>query len=196
MLSGMNRSFRPPSDPGSAHVSAAVFLDQKQVAERMLGADVVARAVATLTEAERAELDGLLPMSWMNIGTAYAFHVAVAAQIGEDVIAWHRRLTRVGLEQTFTTLWRFFMKMASVESLVKRASAIYGRSYDKGKLASTLVRPGLLEARLTEWPDIPEFEIGAIVSGIEVLLHLAGRRSAAVFWTRESDGVRFEIRYD
>jgi len=181
----------PPK--GGAHVAGVLLLDQKKLAEKLLGADVIRRALEAMPAESRAELEALLPMSWVSIGAAQDFHVAVAEVIGEDPKAWHRRLTRLGLESTFNGLWRMLVRLASVEAIVKRATVVYARSYDRGKLEASVAPPGRIRATLTEWPDIPDFELDAIVSGIEAALHIANHSKKKIAVMRFHDRVEFEI---
>ena len=192
------RHSSPPPVPGTlrrVHVSAAVFLDQFQLAKEVLGPEAVDRAIATLPAAARTEIEELLPVSWLCIDTAAQFHYAVAKQANKDPIEWHRLLTRLGLERTFTTVWRLFMRLVSVEALIKRTAVIYARSYDTGRIEAQLIAPGHIEATLSDWPDIPEFEIDALTSGVQAMLHIAGRRTASVTWRRHATGIYFDVRY-
>ena len=80
--------------------------------------------------------------------------------------------------------------------MLKRVSLLYGHSYDTGKMSAEQVAEGHVLGVVSDWPHIPEFEIDAITSGIEVVLHLAGRKSLGMTWKRQPDGVRFDIHFE
>jgi hypothetical protein len=198
----MRRSTPAPSAPpdgaqtrGEVNVSAAIFLDQFHLAGEMLGKKVIESALATLPELRRREIEEALPLSWVSIETCRLFHFAVAEQIGQDPVVWHRQLTRSGLERTFSTAWRFFLRLVTVEALIKRVAAIYERSYDCGKMNVRTAESRRVVAELEFWPDVPEFELDAMTSGIEALLHVSGRKGARVVRTRRPGGALFEIRF-
>lgn len=177
------------------HVSAALFLDQMKLAQELLGEDVVKRAMTRLRPEERAEIEACLPVSWISLQTSTAFFYAVARESGQDPVEWHRKATRIGIEKTFTTMWRFLTRLVSVEALCKRVPPLFAHSYDTGQMTAEVVGEGHIVAIVSGWPQIPEFEIDAIVSGIEVLLRVADKRSVNTLWRRLPDGARFDIYY-
>jgi hypothetical protein len=182
------------SGTGPGNVSAAIVLDQIELAKELLGEDVVARALAELSKEHRAELDGLLPVSWCSLTTAFSIHEAIAHQIGQDVKVWHRTIVRAGIERTLTTVWRFFMRLTSVEAILKRAASIYGKSYDCGCIRAALVSDDVIEVVLTEWPGVPDFELDAIACGFDAVLMIAKKKHSRITFERRPGGARFEVR--
>ncbi|HEY6459848.1 MAG TPA: hypothetical protein VIY73_06840 [Polyangiaceae bacterium] len=179
---------------GPGHVSGVVILDQLTLSRELLGDDVVTRAFGAISAEQRAELDELLPVSWCRLTTAFAIHEAIAEQIEQDVLVWHRTIVRVGIERTLTTVWRLFMRLTSTEALLKRAASIYGKSYDRGAVRAAQLPGGGVEVVLTEWPDVPDFELDAMATGLDAILRLGGRKNTHVAVERRSGGARFVVR--
>ncbi len=175
-------------------MSGVIVLDQVELAKEIVGTDVVARALTHLAPEHRAELDELLPMAWCKLTTAFAIHQVIADEIGQDVKAWHRTIVRVGIERTLTTVWRFFLRLTSIEAIVKRATAIYGKSFDRGSMRAALVGSDVVEVVLTDWPDVPDFELDAIASGLDAVLKVAKKNHSRVTFERRPGGARFEVR--
>ena len=179
---------------GAPKVSAAIVLDQLHVAEELLGKEAAARALASMPAAARAELADLLPVSWCTLSTADAIHAAMSAEAGENVVEWHKKIVRVVMERTFSTVWRFFLKLTSLSQIAKRAASLYGKSFDRGKMHAELVGPGHAVMTLTGWADVPDRELNAIEVSTEIVLHLSGRKQAIVRVVRTADGARFDVR--
>ena len=99
-----------------------------------------------------------------------------------------------GVERTLTTVWRFFMRLTSVEAIVKRAASIYSKSYDRGSMRAALVSDELVEVILDGWPDVPDFELDAIASGFDAVLGIAKRKHSRITMERTAGGARFEVR--
>jgi hypothetical protein len=184
----------PKHGTGPGHTSGAVVLDQLALSRKLLGDDVVTRAFGAISAEQRAELDDLLPVSWCRLTTAFAIHQAIADQIGQDVMVWHRTIVRVGIERTLTTVWRLFMRLTSTEALLKRAASIYGKSFDRGSVHAAQLPEGGVEVVLTEWPDVPDFELDAIATGLDAILKLGGRKNTRITVERRPGGARFEVR--
>jgi hypothetical protein len=176
-------------------VSGAIVLDQIQLAKDLLGAQAIDDALQRMPPAAHAELCALLPMGWCSVLTAAEFHCAVAGVTGQDVVVWHRKVVRAGLERTFTTFWRFLMRLTSIEALVKRAAVIYGKSYDRGAMVARSIGPGHVEAIISGWPEMPDFELDAVRCGFETIVALAGRQGTVVHVARHPDGAVLDIRF-
>jgi hypothetical protein len=184
----------PKRGTGPGNVSGVLILDQLALARKLLGEEVVARASMRVSPEERAELEALLPVSWCRLTTAYAIQAAIAEEIGQDVMAWHRTIVSAGIERTLSTVWRLFMRFTSGEALVKRAASIYGKSYDRGTIHAEPVVNGTVHFILGDWPDVPDFELDAIACGLETILTIAKKKHSRVTVERVAGGARFVVR--
>lgn len=183
-------SLRPPQNP---KVSGAIVHSQMAVARALAGDTRVAQAIESLTPEQRSELRDLLAVSWCSLSTLRAFHEATAGLMNESTNVWHLRVVERAMQQNFHTVWRFFLRLTSPEALVKRAAAIYSKTYDTGAMEASLVAPGHSRAQLTGWPDIPEYQLNALATGIGAMLRAAGRSTVSVRWARTPQGARFDI---
>lgn len=176
-------------------VSGAVVLDQMRLAEEQFGKEAHDRCLAAMSVEGGAELAALMPMTWCSLATTTEYWNELGRATNQDVRVIHRRLTRLGLERTFSTFWRILARLTTMEALVKRAAVIFGKAYDRGAMAAQLTGPGCVEVVVTGWPDMPDLEIDALTSAIEALGHLSGRSKIAVKWQRRSGAIVGEIMY-
>jgi hypothetical protein len=174
-------------------VSGAVVRNQLRAAKALSSEEAVERALSTLDPAAQRELRDALPVSWCSLLNVRAFHEAVAREVGTDADMWHKRVVEHAMEQTFNTVWRFFFRLTSADALVKRASAVYSRTFDTGSMEAELISPGRSIAHLRGWPAAPDFHLNAVATGISTMLRIARRRQITVTWTRTHEGARFEI---
>jgi hypothetical protein len=178
---------------GTPRVSGTVVRNQIRAARALSSDEIVDRALASLDEAARRDVTEALAVSWCELQHVRAFHEAVAREVGEEPNAWHRRVVEHSMEQTFSTIWRFFFRLTSADALVRRASAVYSRTFDTGKMEAELIAPGHSIATLRGWPNAPEFTMNAVATGISTMLRIARRRAISVTWTRTPDGAKFDI---
>lgn len=174
-------------------VSGTVVLNQLRAARALSSDEVVDRALGSLPEEARIEVSEALPVSWCRLDYVRAFHHATAREVGEDPNTWHKRVVERSMEQTFSTIWRFFLRLTSADALVRRASAVYSKTFDTGTMDAELIAPGHSVAHLRGWPQAPDFTMNAVATGISTMLRIARRRAITVTWTRTADGARFEI---
>jgi len=154
----------------------------------------VDRALSQLLPEVASEVSDVLAVSWCRLSSLRAFHEAMAAVLNEDITAWHLRVVEHATQETFSTTWRFVLRLTSPEALVKRASGMYARIFDTGKMEASVVAPGHSVARLTGWPDPPGFHLDGVATGIATVLRVAKIESARVRWQRTAAGADFEIR--
>lgn len=167
-------------------VSAALIFDQKRLLADLYGADVIARAMAALPALLRAELEGLVPGGWISLDAARELKNGIAVLAGEDPLALQRRVCKLGVERTLTTVWRFLLRQLGDEAISKRTPLLYARSFNRGNLSLAGWRPGGAELELHGWPRMPEYDLIGLVCGVETVLVLAGRKNVKVTTTRRA----------
>lgn len=154
----------------------------------MLGRDVVAQALATLPPQVRAEYDGLGPLSWCSVHTTSAVLMAVAAHVRQEPKALQAAVVRAGVARTVRSIWRVLLSLTSDEQLIKRAPLVYSKSYQLGRVESSLTAPGQATFAVRGWPGIPELDMEGLCVGLAAVLAAAGRRDVATRWERTPDG--------
>ena len=140
------------------------------------------------------EVRDVLAVSWCSLGSLRSFHEAMAAVVKADPNAWHLRVVEHATQEMFSTTFRFFLRLTSPEALVRRASTVYARIFDAGKMEATVVGPGHSLARLSGWPEPPAFHLDAVATGIVTVLRVAKLESVRARWQRTPVGADFEIR--
>jgi hypothetical protein len=174
-------------------MKASLLLDQLAVARELVGEAAVERGILRAGAAVREELASLLPVSMVTLATVDALHDAIAAEVGEDPTTWHRKIIRQGTERTFSTVWRFFLRLTTLEAITKRAATMFSKTFDRGAMSATATGPGVVRMTLTGWPDVGVRQLVAIEVATESVMHLAGRRHTTVRWTRTPDGAVFDV---
>jgi hypothetical protein len=173
-------------------VNATNVLLTRRVHESLVGADVVARAIASLPR-ETAE-------AWENAGTVGWVPVACVDDVTRAVAAhapgWTpERLgaesARRSVEMLMKTLWRIMLRFTSDEALVARTPLLYSKTFNVGRLESAFPRPGVAEVVHAGWPEITDLQVIGLANGIEAVLDCAGRASPKVVWRRTASGVLF-----
>lgn len=172
-------------------MSAAVLTDQIAILRQLFGEDAMARAAASLPEAERMQLRELTTVGWVEVDFAKAVYVAAAREVGRDVDAVHRDAVRAGVERTFRSFWRLILRMTTDNALVARTPLIYSKTHETGKLTSRVVAPGRAELWLDDWPGDDDFPLRGIATGIETTLRVAGRQGVKVNFERRQGGALF-----
>ncbi|MGO8995987.1 MAG: hypothetical protein ACLQVI_21950 [Polyangiaceae bacterium] len=183
----------PESD--EPRVSSALIFDQVRLLREFYGADVVARAEAALPAALREELDALSPGGWISLDAARELKNGVAALAGEDPLALQRRVCRHGVERTLTTVWRFLLRQLSDAALSKRTPIIYARSFNRGTLTLVAWHEGSAELELHGWPRMPDYDLVGLMTGVQTVLELAGRKEVKVTSARRAPLVLLHARW-
>jgi hypothetical protein len=154
----------------------------------------VEQALSKLAPEVASELRDVLAVSWCSLASLRAFHETMAAVLKEDPTVWHLRVVEHATQEIFGTTWRFVLRLTSPEALIRRASTMYARIFDTGKMEAFIVAPGHSVARLTGWPEPPAFHLDGVATGIVTVLRVAKIDSVRARWQRTPDGADFEIR--
>jgi hypothetical protein len=164
----------PAAEP---RMSGSIILEHRKVIVERFGLEVLNEAVASLSEAQRQEFEEVRPSSWVRISTMEAFYASLANGLGRRVADVHVEIGRLAIERTLKTLWRIFLRFTSDEALITRSPVIFSKSFDCGRVESTIPRPGQGVVTLHDWPNVTDFPVRGLCNGITTLLVLAGRNN-------------------
>jgi hypothetical protein len=175
-----------PAEGDAPQVSSTVIYDQIRLMRETYGADVVARAEASLPAPLREELTALTPGGWMSLDAPRELKNAVAALVGIEPMEFQRLIVARAVERTLTTIWRFLLRQLGDDALAKRTPLIYARSFNRGTLTMKSTSDGSVELELSGWSRIPEYDLVGLMMGVQKVLELAGRKEVKVTATRRS----------
>lgn len=167
------------------------MLDQIRVMEELAGPDAMRAALQALPEDRRAQLEHVMPVSWLDSDLSNDYIAAVAREIGRRPEDFQVEVVRRGVERTLNTLWRIILKFTSDAALVKRTPLLYSKTYDVGELTSRIDQPGRADVELRGWPEVPRMDLVGLATGIETVLRCAGRKDVSVRWERRPFGAAF-----
>lgn len=177
-------------------INGANVIQTRRALERLAGADVVARALASVPADTAEAYTAITPIGWVTVRDVDAVTHAVAALSPEwTAERLAREAARVGVENLVNGLWRVMLRFTSDEALVKRTPLFYSKTFNIGELSSVIPRPGTAELVQSGWPAITELQLAGLGGGIETVIRCAGRKDATVSWTRTSTGARYSARW-
>jgi hypothetical protein len=175
-------------------VRGTIVREEIRSARALASEATVEQALEQLPPEAADELRQILAVSWCSLASLRVFHETMAAVLKEDPTVWHLRVVEHATQEMFSTTWRFFLRLTSPDVLVRRASSMYARIFDTGKMQAFIVAPGHSVARLTGWPEPPAFHLDGVATGIVTILRVAKIDSVRIRWQRTADGADFEIR--
>ena len=176
-------------------IAGTMMLQHRQVMEERFGKAPVARAIATLSEAQRTELTSALPTNWVRLDAFQALYAAVSRETGTDIDELHSAVTRESTARTVRTVWRMLLRMTNDQALVARTPEMYKKAFSIGQVQSRFIEGGRSENALTGWPDVPDFVLRQVrVATVEVLA-LAGRTNIDVQVERRPDGAVYTVTW-
>jgi hypothetical protein len=172
-------------------VSGALASNLAVVVRELSGNAVVTGALERVSPDVRAEFESVTSVGWVRVSTLEQVFSEIAADVGKSVADLHTEVARISIERTMRTVWRVLLRLTTDSALISRTPVIFARSYNRGKLFSSIPEPGRGEIMLSDWPDAPAWPIRATRIGVETVLRLAGRKDARVTSERRPDGAFF-----
>lgn len=182
-------------EPAPPSLSGAIVLRNLDAFRAEVGPQSVARAIASLPDAQQAEIEALVPSSWIPVATVDAAYQAIATQAGRDLLELYPVVVRQGVANALRSVWKWLLRLTTDRALVSRTPIIYRRGHSVGELTTRIVAPGHAEVVLTGWSDIPPLRQLGVACGIRATLEVAGRRNVEVTHDPTPDGVAFTARW-
>ena len=176
-------------------IAGTMMLQHRQVMEERFGKATVARAIAALSEAQRAELASALPTNWVRLDAFQALYDAVCRETGVDIDELHSAVTRESTARTVRTVWRMLLRMTGDQALVTRTPDMYKKAFSLGQVQSRLIDDGRSENVLTGWPNVPDFVLRQVRVATAEVLALAGRTNIDVQVERRPDGAQYTVTW-
>lgn len=178
-------------------MSGSIILEHRKVIVERFGEAVLNEAVAGLSADRRQELGETRPSTWLRISTIEAFYERLATRLGRTVADLHTEVGRLATERTLKTLWRVFLRFTTDEALITRSPVIFSKSFDQGRVLSTIPKPGHGQVTLLDWPNVTDFPLRGLGNGITTLLTLAGRTNVRTRITsRTPEQVVISVTWD
>jgi hypothetical protein len=176
-------------------ISGALACSLRDVANELLDAQSIARALRRTAPDVRTAFETAQPVGWVPLRVVEETFHELADELGTTVAELHERVARRSVEVAFRKFWRIFLRVTTDGALVSRAPSIYARSYNRGRLESRITTPGRGETRLVDWPGAPEWPLRGTRIGIEVSLGIAGRKNVQATCTRTPTGALFIVTW-
>lgn len=157
----------------------------------LVGAEPVARALASLPAPAREAYESATSVGWVPVPAVDAFMAAVAKESGWELSKLAYESSRRSVERLLGGLWRVILRFTSDEALVARTPLIYSKTFDTGRLESRIPRSGHADVVQSGWPEIPDVHLIGLAAGIDAALRSAGRENVKVAWRRTATGASF-----
>jgi hypothetical protein len=174
-----------------ARVHGALILDELKVIGLLHGEHVARATLAAMPTHFRAEIEGMLPITWVTADAADAIFIALAKVLGRPLFEVHAEIVRKSVSRTLHTVWRALLHFTTDEALVRRTPIFYSRTCDVGELTSKIVARGRSEIRLVGHPTVSDLLMNGIGVGIATVLEHAGRKDVRVTRERTPAGAVF-----
>ncbi len=175
--------------------SGAVLLNLWTALRHVVGDDAYARGLATLRPDQREEILAALPISWVRMATSFALVEAAAHEAKKDPDAVYDEVVKRSVVTTYRGVWKVLLRFTTPEALLTRASLMYEKSRNWGKMTATLLGPGRAELRVTEWPHMEDRFIRSIAVSSAAILELTGQRRAEYTYAPTRDGAVIEMKW-
>ncbi len=181
--------------PGdTVSISATLVLRHLAGFRDALGNETVDRGLETLPIELRMEVEALVAGAWLAVDKVDTIYDAIAHEAGRSMESMVPSVIEAANERVFSTVWKALMRLAPGRLILRRAAAVYRKSYTHGVMTTQDLDDGSIQVELTHWPEITRNRILGISSGIRAILRLSGTSNPQVTHRKTPDGVCFVVR--
>lgn len=176
----------------SIRVRGALVLSQRAHMERIAGRATVRRAIDALPPGLRDAYDDASMLSWVPQRAVRDVTRLVANDLGMSAVGLAERIVRTSVTELCAGPWNILLRLSSDEALLSRATSIFARAFDVGRIDTTVQEGGAIEVVLRGWPAADDMDIASVSAGIRATLEAVGRL-ARVQHVRTPDGARYRV---
>lgn len=151
--------------------------------------------MATLTPADREELESATSIGWVRILAVQNLHRALAKELGRTIEDVHEECVTNGTARAFQTVWKVLLRFASPQWIIQRAPSLYAKGYDTGRLEAVAAGEHSAVLALREWPGVPDLVVRGLRIGVLNALTNTGREGLSATYERTHDGARITVRW-
>lgn len=162
---------------------------------KRLAGEGYSRALARLDPDLRAELEGLGLLSWCRQSAVRSATLEVARELGVDPVQLAGDVVEESVESAFRGVWSVFFRFTDDASLVRRASSVFEKTFDRGVFEAHLTEPNHARLTLRGWETPHDMDLESIARSIRVALVVAGRAPPRVSVRRAHDHVAFDVEF-
>lgn len=157
-----------------------------------MGADGIEAILASLPDGERAQYRDASALSWVPQPVVREVTRRVAERLGRTGEELAEQIVHASVEELCSGPWNALLRWTSDEALITRASSLFARSFDVGRIEVRRVGEAI-EVVLSGWPEAERMDLVSLKAGLHATLASAGR-AARVELTRQPDGARYLVR--
>jgi hypothetical protein len=132
-------------------------------------------ALSHLPETVRREYEETGLLSWCRQSTVRSATAAIARELERDPVEFAGHVVETSVADTFRGVWSIFLKHTDDASLLKRASVVFEKCFDRGTFEVSLVSDGTARITVRGWQKPTEMDVYSIGRGIEAILRAAKR---------------------
>ncbi|MBL8744308.1 MAG: hypothetical protein JNK04_24545 [Myxococcales bacterium] len=178
---------------GEVRVRGVLITRQRELLRRAAGARY-AIALSRVPAAAREDYDSAGILSWCGQSSARAVTTAVAVELGQSPIELVRHIVEVSTREALQGPWAILLGMMTDDhAILRRASKIFEKAFDRGTLSATLLGDGTTRVTLEGWPNAHAMDIESIACGMETLLDVLGR-ACTVSSTRRGPVIEYIVK--
>ncbi len=183
------------ANPGDVVKMSATLVLRHLVGFRAeLGDNAVDGALERLSAELRDEVDALVAGAWLDVDKIDIVYEGIATEAGRSLEELFPTIIEAANEQVFNTVWKALLRLAPGRMIIRRAAAVYRKSYTHGVMTARDIEGGV-ELDLTHWPGITRNRILGIIAGARAALRISGSADARLSHRRTPDGVCFAVRF-
>jgi hypothetical protein len=156
------------------------FTNVRAFVQDRFGADGWAALLASFPDADRAVLEGVVPVGWYDLALYARLIGAVDRRFGNGDLRLVRELGRFEAEKDLTTIHQFFLRLMNPSIVIEQTSKYWRRFHDTGEWETERIEDRGAVARLSGWAVVDAAlceELGAYLTR---LLELCGCREVVM----------------
>ncbi len=153
-----------------------LLISQQRDLLRKTAGDRYSSALLRVPEQAREEYESVGVLSWCRQSSARAVTEAVAVELDRSPIEMTRYVVETSTRAALRGPWAVLLRMMTDDdAIVRRASVIFEKAFDRGTLRATQLDSRLWRVKLEGWPQAHAMDIESIACGMSTLLDVLNR---------------------
>jgi len=150
--------------------------DLSQIKKMIIKKNLEEKFITGLTDSQRSTYDRAMPVGWAPIDDVCPMYVKAGQLLMPSSFNPVLDLFKLTSKESYNTIYQIFVRLATPESIIKRAAAIWDKNYNRGIATARKDSDNLIVFTVSDLPNFPDILITTTNAHIYSIFEICKRK--------------------
>jgi len=158
-------------------VTTAIKLSNlSQIKKIIVKKNLEEKFIAGLTDSQRSIYERAMPVGWAPVDDVWPMYIMAGQLLMPSSVDPVLDLFKLIATESYNNIYQIFVRLATPESIIKRAAAIWGKFYSRGIATARLEDESSIIFTVSDMPNFPDVLITTTNAHIYSIFKICKRK--------------------